>query len=82
MLGFIVGAIAGGLAGYYWKDRIRGYVNRTPEMRDRAADRLGELGDRASTALDRARSEIERGVRAGQERIRSTGTTGSGPTSS
>jgi dsDNA-specific endonuclease/ATPase MutS2 len=80
MFGFIVGVIAGGLAAYYWRDRIRPHVDRTPELRERAAERLGELRERASTALNRARDEIERGVRAGQEKLRSPGSAGpSGP---
>jgi hypothetical protein len=80
MVGFIVGVIAGGLAAYYWRDRIRTRLDRTPALRERAADRLGELGERASTALNRARDEIDRGVRAGQEKLRSPGSTGpSGP---
>jgi hypothetical protein len=76
MFGFIVGVIAGGLAGYYWRDRIRTRLDRTPELRERAAERLGQLGERAGTALNRARDEIEKGVRAGQEKLRSPGSTG------
>jgi hypothetical protein len=74
MFGFLVGAIAGGIAVYYWNDRIRDYMDRVPDMRERAAERLGEFGERAGTALDRARSKVETGVRAGQQRLRSTGT--------
>jgi hypothetical protein len=82
MFGFIMGVIAGGFAAYYWRDRIRTRLDRTPGLRERAAERLGELGERASTALNRARDEIDRGVRAGQEKLRSPGSTGpSGPSS-
>jgi hypothetical protein len=76
MLGFLVGAIAGGIAVYYWNDRVRDYMDRVPDMRERAAERLGELGERAGSALDRARSKVETGVRAGQQRLRSTSTGG------
>ncbi|MBI2207567.1 MAG: hypothetical protein HYU41_27360 [Candidatus Rokubacteria bacterium] len=38
-------------------------------------DSLGTLGDRANTALDRARASIDSTVRASQERLRATGTT-------
>jgi hypothetical protein len=76
MLGLLVAAVAGGLAGYYWRDSIREYMSRS-DLRKRAADGLGSLGERAGVALDRARTQIETGVRSGQDRLRSTGTTGS-----
>jgi hypothetical protein len=81
MLGFVLGAVGGGLAAYYWRDTIREYMSsRVPELRERAADRLGVLGDSASQALDQARSRIDAAVRTGQERLRPTGTTAeSGP---
>jgi hypothetical protein len=76
MFGFIIGAIAGGVATYLWRDRIRHYVDsQVPTMRERAAERLGELGERATSALDRARTRIDTGVRTGQERLK-TGTGG------
>jgi hypothetical protein len=69
MLGFLLGAIAGGVAGYYWRENIREYVSkRAPELRKRAADSLGTIGERAGSALDRARSRIDSSVRTGQER--------------
>jgi hypothetical protein len=46
------------------------------DLRNRAAEGLGSLGERAGVALDRARTRIETGVRSGQDRLRSTGTTG------
>jgi len=79
MIGFVFGAIAGGMAAYYWRDRIHDYMNtRAPEMREKAASRLGNIGERAGSALDRARSRIDTTVRAGQDKIRTkgTGTTG------
>jgi hypothetical protein len=76
MLGLLVGAIAGGLAGYYWRDTIRNYMsNRAPDLRKRAADGLGTLGERAGGALDRARSRIDTTVRTGQEWLRAADTT-------
>ena len=66
MLGLLLGAIAGGVATYYWRENIRDYVsNRVPELRKRAADGLGTLGERAGSALDRARSGIDTTERMG-----------------
>ena len=77
MFGFVVGAIAGSVAAYYWHDRLTKYMKHdVSDLRGRAADRLGDLGDRAGTALDRARSSIESTVKASQEKLRATGTTG------
>lgn len=77
MLGFLFGALAGGIAGYHWRDKIREYMSdRSPDLRNRVADRLGVFGDRATSAMDRARSRVDRVVRTGQERIRATGTIG------
>jgi hypothetical protein len=71
MFGFLLGAVAGGIAGFYWRDRIRHYMSdRVPDLRERAAEGLGTLGDRASGALDRTRSRLDTAVRAGQERLR------------
>jgi hypothetical protein len=73
MLGFVLGAVGGGIAVYYWRDNIREYMaSRVPELRERAADRLGVLGGRADRALDQARSRIDTAVRTGQERLRPT----------
>jgi hypothetical protein len=73
MFGFVLGAIGGGIAAYYWRDRISEYVStRVPDFRERAADRLGTLGGSASRTLDQARSRIDAAVRTGQERLRTT----------
>ena len=78
MFGFVVGAVAGSIAAYLYRDQIAKYVNeRFPRVRDRAAERIGTLGDAATSALDRARTQIDSTVRTSQERLRATGTTGS-----
>jgi hypothetical protein len=75
MLGFLVGAIVGGIASYYWREKIHDYASTgVPDLRKRAADSLGRVGQRASDALDRARSGVDAVVRTGQERLRPTGT--------
>lgn len=74
MLGFVLGAVVGGVASYYWRENIRHYMSdRVPELRERAADRLGAIGSRAGGALDRARTQIDTAVRTGQGRLRKTG---------
>jgi hypothetical protein len=80
MFGFLLGAVVGGIAGYYWRENRHYMSEGVPDLRKRAADGLGTLGDRASGALDRARSGIDAAVRTGQERLRLTGTAGSDPT--
>lgn len=73
MLGFLLGAVVGGIASYYWRESIRSHMsNRVPDLRIRAADRLGTLGGRASDVLDRTRSRLDTAVRRGQERLRRT----------
>ena len=76
MFGFVLGAVAGSVAAYVWHEQLRKYLtNDVSSMRDRAADRLGDLGQRAGSALDRARSSLESTVRTGQDKLRATGTT-------
>jgi hypothetical protein len=76
MFGFLLGAVVGGMASYYWRDSIHDYMSgRVPDLRKRAADGLGTLGDRAGGALDRARTRLDTAVRTGQERLRPKGAT-------
>jgi hypothetical protein len=71
MVGFIVGAIAGGMVAYLWRDSIRGYLTQgVPNLRDRAADTLEAVGKSADEFLDRAKSTVDANVRAGQQRLR------------
>jgi len=77
MLRFLVGTVVGGIASYYWCDKIRDYISEgAPDVRRRAADSLGTLGDRAAWALDQARSRIDTAVRKGQARLRPSDTAG------
>ena len=74
MFGFLLGAIGGGAAAYYWRDRIRDYLSgRVPDLRAQAADALGKLGNHADRGLDKARSRIDAAVRSGQRRLRPVG---------
>jgi hypothetical protein len=76
MIKFIVGALAGGAAAWWYRNDIEKYMNqRLPNVRQQAADRLIALEQRAEEALGRARQQIER-MRPSESHVpgRSTGT--------
>jgi hypothetical protein len=61
MFGFILGALAGGLAAWWWRDDIQRYMEeKLPNVRAKAADQLSSLEQRAEDALTRARHQIDR----------------------
>ena len=61
MFGFILGAVAGGLAAWWWREDIQGYVDKKlPNLRAKAADQLSAIEHRAEDALGRARQQIDR----------------------
>ena len=67
MFQFILGALAGGLAAWWWRQDIQRVVDeRLPNMRSKAADQLSSLEQRAEDALGRARQQIDR-IRPGEE---------------
>jgi len=69
MKGFIVGALAGAVAMYIWRDEISRYMDtRTSGLRNRAADTLKQAGDLMESASD----AIGQTLTAGQEAIRPT----------
>ena len=60
MIQFILGAVAGGLAAWWWRGDIQNYVDqRLPNVRRQTADRLSAIEQRAEQALGRAKSKIE-----------------------
>jgi ElaB/YqjD/DUF883 family membrane-anchored ribosome-binding protein len=74
MFGFVIGALVGSAAAYVWHDKIRSYVDtQLPAMRDRAAEQIGTIGQRAGEALDQAKSKVDSTVRSSQERLRTAG---------
>jgi hypothetical protein len=74
MIGFLIGALAGSAAAYVWHDKIRSYIGtQLPAMRDRAAEQIGTIGQRAGEALDQAKSRLDSTVRTSQERLRPPG---------
>jgi hypothetical protein len=59
--GFFLGAITGGLFVWIWKDEIQDYLDsRTVVVRQRAADGLHTVGERAGGVLDRAHTPLRR----------------------
>ena len=61
MFQFIFGALAGGLAAWWWRNDIQHYVDKQlPNVRSKAADQLSTLEQRAGDALSRAREQIDR----------------------
>jgi hypothetical protein len=71
MFGFILGALAGGLAAWWWRSDIQAYVdNKLPNVRQKAAEQLSAIEQRAEDALGRARQQIDR-IRPADESARS-----------
>ena len=67
MKGFIVGAVAGAVAMYLWRDEINRYLDTsTSGLRVRAADTLKQAGD----LMESASGTIGDTLAAGQEAIR------------
>jgi hypothetical protein len=61
MIQFLLGALAGGLAAWWWRRDIQGYVDeKLPDLRAKAADGLSAIEQKAQDALDRARHQIDR----------------------
>jgi ABC-type nickel/cobalt efflux system permease component RcnA len=66
MLQFILGALTGGLAAWWWRRDIQSYMDqKLPQVRAETADRLIALEQRAEEALRRARHQIDR-MRTGE----------------
>ena len=59
MMRFMIGALAGALAMWYWGDDIRDYVDsKTRGVRDRAVETLQTVEERAGDVLDRAKEQV------------------------
>lgn len=77
MVGFFIGTLIGSAAAYVWHDKIRSYIDtQFPAMRERAAEQIGTIGQRAGDALDQAKSRLDSTVRSSQERLRAAGRSG------
>ena len=61
MFGFILGALAGGVAAWWWRGDIQSYVdNKLPNVRQKAAEQLSAIEQKAEDALGRAKQQIDR----------------------
>jgi gas vesicle protein len=63
---FIVGAIAGGVAAWLWRDEIGRYVDRA---RLKTADSLQAVERKTEDVIDRAKPQIVSKLRAGRDAI-------------
>ncbi len=71
MMRFILGALAGALAMWYWGDDIREYLeSRTRDVRGRAVDTLQSVETKAGEVLDRTKEQVTSTLQAGQDAIR------------
>ena len=73
MYRFIIGAVAGGLAMWWWGEELREYVSsRTKEVRDMAAEKLQDVEGRATNVLDRTKDQVSSTLKAGQDALRAS----------
>ena len=71
MFQFILGAVAGGFAAWYWRQDIQGYVNeKVPSLRVRAADSLEAIEKRTEDMMDKAKTGVVSKLRAGGDALR------------
>jgi hypothetical protein len=71
MVGFVVGAIAGGVLVWFWGDRMRELArDKTNQARDRVARGLESAQTTAERAMDSAKEQIRTGLQTGQDYIR------------
>ena len=71
MVRFVLGALAGGFAVWYWQDQIRMYADhKTRGVRNGAADTLRAGEKRAEDVLERTKGQLSSVLHAGQDAIR------------
>jgi hypothetical protein len=71
MMRFLLGAVAGALAMWYWGDDVRDYIDRkTRDVRGRAVEKLQTVEEKAGDVLDRAKEQVSSTLQAGQDAIR------------
>ena len=68
---FVMGALAGGLAVWFWSDELRRLADaKTRDVRAMAADKLQAMEDKAADVLDRTKEQVSSTLHAGQDAIR------------
>jgi hypothetical protein len=73
MLSFVLGVLAGGVAGFYCHDEISGYLSRQmPSLRQQLANRVRTVEEATSDGLVRLRTAISTTLRNAEESLRST----------
>lgn len=71
MMRFVMGALVGAVAMWYWGDDLRDYVDsRTRDVREKAVEKLQTVEERAGDVLDRAKEHVSSTLQAGQDAIR------------
>ena len=71
MFRFVLGALVGGLAVWYWGKEIREYAeNRTTGVRRSAAKMIRTVGKKAEDVLDTTKEQVRSASRSGQDVIR------------
>jgi hypothetical protein len=71
MMRFVMGALVGALAMWYWGDDLRDYVDsKTRDVREKAVEKLQTVEERAGDVLDRAKEHVSSTLQAGQDAIR------------
>ncbi len=71
MIRFLMGALAGGLAVWFWAEDIREYAdNKTRSVREKAVEKLQTVEEKATDVLDRAKEQVSSTLQAGQDALR------------
>ena len=71
MFRFVLGALVGGLAVWYWGEELRQYAeSRTVGVRRSAANVIRTVGKTAEDVLDRTKEQVSNVAQAGQDAIR------------
>lgn len=71
MIGFVAGALAGGVLVWFWGDRIRQLAqDKGAQARDTVARGLENVQATAESAIDSAKEQIRTGLQAGQDYVR------------
>ena len=71
MFQFLIGALVGGLAVWYWGEEMREYAeSRTVGVRRSAANMIRSVGKKAEDVLDRTKDQVHSVSQSGQDVIR------------